>query len=121
VWSLCRLNFRLNQACEGDLAVLCAAECSYSANHDCGGMGLRCLQSHQDEITTEECKKEIFYFEKMEADDYRNDVLLAEACRTDVEKHCKKVTPGTSSTQHSCWYCQILGSSTFMPFRAEFS
>ena len=26
--------------------------------------------------------------------DYRNDVILAAACREDVEKHCKDVQPG---------------------------
>ena len=49
---------------------------------------------HQDLLAAEECKKEVFYFEKMEADDYRNDVLLAEACRLDVDKFCKNVKPG---------------------------
>ena len=42
----------------------------------------------------QECQDEIFYFEKMEVNDFRNDVLLAEACRTDVDKHCKNVQPG---------------------------
>ncbi len=42
----------------------------------------------------QECQDEIFYFEKMEVNDFRNDVLLAEACRTDVDKHCKTVQPG---------------------------
>ena len=32
------------------------------------------------QVTSEECQREIFYFEKMEVDDYRNDPLLAEAC-----------------------------------------
>lgn len=30
----------------------------------------------------------------MEVNDFRNDVLLAEACRTDVDKYCKNVQPG---------------------------
>ena len=47
----------------------------------------------------QECQEEIFYFEKMEVNDFRNDVLLAEACRTDVETHCKNVKPGDSSDQ----------------------
>ena len=90
-----RLNFRLKQACEEDLTQLCADVCSTSSGHHaCGGLALRCLQDHQDAITAEECQKEVFYFEKMEVDDYRNDVLLAEACRTDVETHCKNVEPG---------------------------
>jgi len=45
-------------------------------------------------VTSEECQKEIFYFEKMEADDYRNDPLLAEACHQDVIDYCDDVEPG---------------------------
>ena len=45
-------------------------------------------------VRLQECQEEIFYFEKMEVNDFRNDVLLAEACRTDVETHCKNVKPG---------------------------
>ncbi len=37
---------------------------------------------------------EVFYFEKMEVNDFRNDVLLAEACRSDVDKFCKHTEPG---------------------------
>lgn len=48
-------------------------------------------------LSSEECKKEVFYFQKMEADDYRNDVLLAEACRMDVDAHCKNVVPGAAT------------------------
>ena len=46
------------------------------------------------QAAVQECQDEIFYFEKMEVNDFRNDVLLAEACRTDVEKLCKNVQPG---------------------------
>ena len=55
---------------------------------------LRCLTDKLDEITDEDCKKEVFYFIKMEVRDFRNDVILAEACRTDVDKHCANVEPG---------------------------
>ena len=37
---------------------------------------------------------QVFYFEKMEVNDFRNDVLLAEACRSDVDAYCKHVEPG---------------------------
>ena len=37
---------------------------------------------------------DVFYFEKMEVNDFRNDVLLAEACRSDVDKFCKHTEPG---------------------------
>ncbi len=37
---------------------------------------------------------QVFYYELMEVNDFRNDVILAEACRNDVEKYCKDVQPG---------------------------
>lgn len=55
------------------------------------------LQEKQDNITVEACKEEVFYFELMEVKDFRNDVILAEACRTDVEDYCKNVEPGVWS------------------------
>lgn len=48
----------------------------------------------QDSIKSRACADEVFYFEKMEVSDFRNDVLLAEACRADVDKFCKHVEPG---------------------------
>lgn len=33
---------------------------------------LRCLSDKVDEITDEQCKKEVFYFQKMEARPHRN-------------------------------------------------
>ena len=46
----------------------------------------------------QECNDEVFYFEKMEVNDFRNDVLLAEACRQDVDKFCKNTEPGMPSS-----------------------
>ena len=33
--------------------------------------------------------------------DFRNDIILAEACRTDVERYCGSVTPGDGKV-HQC-------------------
>eukprot|EP00798_Chlamydomonas_sp_ICE-L_P015210 gene15210-21287_t len=44
---------------------------------------------------------EVLYFEKMEVTDFHNDVILAEACRNDVEKWCLKVEPGEGRI-HTC-------------------
>jgi hypothetical protein len=52
------------------------------------------LQDKQDNITSSACQEEVFYYQLMEVTDFRNDVILAEACRTDVEKYCKDVEPG---------------------------
>ena len=43
--------------------------------------------------------QEVEYFEKMEVRDFHNDILLAEACRTDVDAHCKKAKRGASPPQ----------------------
>lgn len=51
-------------------------------------------QDKQDNITSSACQEEVFYYQLMEVTDFRNDVILAEACRTDVEKYCKDVEPG---------------------------
>ena len=50
---LCRLNYRLNQACSDDLATLCSDVCNATSNHSpCGGVGLRCLQDKQEEVSS---------------------------------------------------------------------
>ena len=94
---VCRLNFRLATACDDDIQTLCAEECGPFMGQACGGRVLRCLTEKQDSIKNPECASEVFYFEKMEVNDFRNDVLLAEACRSDVDKFCKHTQPG------ACW------------------
>ncbi len=51
-------------------------------------------QDKQDNITSQACQDEVFYYELMEVTDFRNDVILAEACRNDVEAYCKDTEPG---------------------------
>lgn len=55
---------------------------------------LRCLTEKRDQITSEGCRKEVLYFEKMEVSNFNNDVILAANCRGDVDKFCKNVEPG---------------------------
>ena len=59
-----------------------------------------CLGSHPELGATVGlgAQDEVFYFEKMEVNDFRNDVLLAEACRSDVDKYCRHVEPGALLT-----------------------
>lgn len=40
---------------------------------------------------------QVYYYEKMEVQNYKNDIILAEACRSDVEQFCSLVEPG------GCW------------------
>ena len=63
----------------------------------CGGTVLQCLSDKIEEITDEDCKKEVFYFQKMEVRDFRNDVILAETCRTDVDTYCPDVEAGIAN------------------------
>lgn len=55
--------------------------------------------------------QEVEYFEKMEVRDFHNDILLAEACRTDVEQHCKKAKRGASPPQRDTIRGLFLDSS----------
>ncbi|CAL5218414.1 g90 [Coccomyxa viridis] len=97
-----RLNYRLSIACHDTIMNKCADACtSTSIDQPCGGTVLRCLTEKLDEITDAECKKEVFYFIKMEVRDFRNDVILAEACRADVETYCKN-TPAGEAKVHDC-------------------
>ena len=62
-----RLNYRLSIACHDTIMNKCADACtSTSIDQPCGGTVLRCLTEKLDEITDAECKKEVFYFIKME-------------------------------------------------------
>ncbi|KAF5838865.1 hypothetical protein DUNSADRAFT_2034 [Dunaliella salina] len=96
-----RLNYRLTHACEQDIPRLCDNVCSTIPGMVCGGLVLQCLQDKQDNITVQACQEEVFYFELMEVKDFRNDVILAEACRNDVEAYCKDVEPGEGRV-HLC-------------------
>ena len=90
-----RLNFRLANACHSTIASKCSDACgAINLEQPCGGKVLRCLTEKIEEIQDEECKKEVFYFEKMEVQDFRNDIMLAEACRMDVDSHCSNIQPG---------------------------
>lgn len=54
-----RLNWRLNHACEADVANLCGSVCNSSNSQPCGGMVLQCLQDKQDNVTSTECQEEV--------------------------------------------------------------
>eukprot|EP00798_Chlamydomonas_sp_ICE-L_P010489 gene10489-8455_t len=100
-----RLNFRLNSACQKDVKALCPSVCQMSdagiPDQVCGGKVLRCLTDKLEDITDEACKQEVNYFEKMEVSNFRNDIILAEACRDDVENYCATVEAGEGRV-HKC-------------------
>lgn len=93
-----RLNYRLREACRHDVSVLCPDACKNATAQACGGRALQCLSIRSEEILERSCLEEVLYFQRMEVSDFRNDVLLAEACRPDVDKFCKNVEPGEGRT-----------------------
>jgi Golgi apparatus protein 1 len=90
-----RLNYRLHKACATEVNRLdCVRSCSaYEAagSVTCHGTVLRCLQDKMGEITSEECRAEVFAFEEMEVRDFRADLPFAEACRCANETVCGTV------------------------------
>eukprot|EP00798_Chlamydomonas_sp_ICE-L_P015369 gene15369-21453_t len=98
-----------------DISKLCPNSCSSMPGQSCGGLVLNCLQERTENITatackdeerTENitgtaCKDEVFYYELMEVSDFRNDIILAEACRNDVDAYCKDIEPGEGRV-HAC-------------------
>eukprot|EP00951_Prasinocladus_malaysianus_P013425 scaffold101517_cov39-Prasinocladus_malaysianus.AAC.1 len=89
-----RLNYRLSVSCEVEIDLHCADACGSGMGEACGGQVLRCLSDKRDDIKDDTCKNEVDYFIGMEVTDFRNDVLLAEACRGDVQQFCDGVEPG---------------------------
>lgn len=45
---------------------ICAFGAAQATNHACGGRALRCLSDKAAEISSAACRKEVFYFQKME-------------------------------------------------------
>eukprot|EP00798_Chlamydomonas_sp_ICE-L_P019058 gene19058-25661_t len=96
-----RLNYRLTSTCAEDVSRMCQNPCSTSPGQTCGGLVLQCLTEQQANISSEACQEEVFYYQLMEVTDFRNDVMLAEACRDDVAAYCKDVQPGEGRV-HTC-------------------
>eukprot|EP01025_Chloroclados_australasicus_P017425 TRINITY_DN188_c0_g2_i1.p1 TRINITY_DN188_c0_g2~~TRINITY_DN188_c0_g2_i1.p1 ORF type:complete len:924 (-),score=69.62 TRINITY_DN188_c0_g2_i1:353-2872(-) len=94
-----RLNYRLKTNCKDDIDTLCTGKCT--EDEVCGGVVLQCLSEKMDAINKEECYNEVFYFVKMEVSDFRNDITLAENCRTDVDRFCSGVEAGEGRV-HKC-------------------
>ncbi len=47
-------------------------------------------------------RQEVQYYEKMEVRDIHNDMPLAAACQTDVDKFCKDIKSGASAALCDC-------------------
>ncbi|GFH10065.1 uncharacterized protein HaLaN_05313 [Haematococcus lacustris] len=83
-----RLNARLATACVKDISQLCPGQC-------------QAQDGERGSLTSPACQQEVLYFAKMEVSDYRNDVILALACRADVDRLCGEVEPGEGRV-HQC-------------------
>ena len=79
-------------ACHDTIMNKCADSCtSTSIDQPCGGTVLRCLTEKLDEITDAECKKEVFYFIKMEVRAFM--ITSDHASETDTPNKCMKCFP----------------------------
>ncbi|EFJ50973.1 hypothetical protein VOLCADRAFT_103617 [Volvox carteri f. nagariensis] len=96
-----RLNYRLKKECRDDIDSLCSSVCTADDGTICGGTVLRCLTERKEDIKSESCQREVLYFEKMEVSNFNNDVILAAACRNDVQKFCSTIEPGEGRV-HEC-------------------
>jgi golgi apparatus protein 1 len=74
-----RLNYRLASQCAADIRSLCPALCPAMDGSVCGGKVLRCLADKIDDIKAGGCRSEVFYYQKMEVENFQNDNLMAEA------------------------------------------
>lgn len=63
-----RLNYRLDKECHEDAEAICGQSvCDRNPyGGSCGGTVLRCLVENKADIKNENCKREVFYFIKME-------------------------------------------------------
>eukprot|EP00879_Flechtneria_rotunda_P002629 GHRR01002831.1.p1 GENE.GHRR01002831.1~~GHRR01002831.1.p1 ORF type:complete len:772 (+),score=213.92 GHRR01002831.1:193-2316(+) len=96
-----RLNFRLKKSCKQDIEKLCKDSCHPDQAQVCAGTVLRCLTENYDNVKNSACRKEVYYFQKMEVSNFHNDVILAAQCRGDVEKFCGNVEAGEGHV-HAC-------------------
>lgn len=96
-----RLNYRLNKACDNEIDELCPDVCSPFQGQACGGTVIACLKEKQENITSDDCKSELFKTEVKESKDVRNDAVLKEACQDDMNQFCADITPGGGKV-HDC-------------------
>ena len=58
-----------------------------------------CINKHADSTHSYLCiVQEVQYYQKMGIENFRNDPILADACRADVDKYCSKTQPGAQQT-----------------------
>lgn len=96
-----RLDYRLNKGCDMEIDLLCGEVCSPFQGQACSGAVIDCLRDKQDNITSEQCKTELFEVEKRMGNDFRDDAQLKSECKGDVAKFCAEVEPGEGKV-HEC-------------------
>ncbi len=101
-----RLNYRLSMACHETIQEKCADACvSKSVEQPCGGTVLRCLTEKLEEIGDAECKKEVFYFVKMEA---RPPACFGRPCLAScLPAHAVQSSMHLVSTPPACLLCSL--------------
>ena len=96
-----RLHYRLAKACDGEIEELCVDECSLFKGDACGGTVLRCLRNKQANITSTECRNELFKVELIQVSDWKTDKLLYKACKADFADFCPGTETGLGQV-HQC-------------------
>ncbi|EFN51157.1 hypothetical protein CHLNCDRAFT_141382 [Chlorella variabilis] len=91
-----RLNARLATACKEAVDQSCPNVCGKDARKTgCGGSILQCLQGLvYDEAIGEECRVELRYYQKMQAESIELRPGVAAACRDERAAHCSALRPG---------------------------
>lgn len=61
-------------------------------------------------IKAQNCAKEVYYYQKMEVSNYKNDIILAEACRSDVDRFCYNIPAGACgcACMHACACARVV-------------
>lgn len=94
-----RLNPVLQSACQDDISEFCehitawgpdAGRTSYQ------GQVIACLKENTKELNNDACRTEITRMMRSGAEDFRNNVVLANKCKEEVAKFCKDIKPGSA-------------------------
>lgn len=84
-----RLKYGISNYCKSDMEHLCSTEKQIG-----GGVAIRCLVKHVEEIVDKGCSHEVTAYLRQTAQNATGDQVSFHACAKDVEKFCPKVLPG---------------------------
>ncbi|CAM6095965.1 unnamed protein product [Calypogeia fissa] len=97
-----RLNYRIYKDCQDDVKSLCPVWEKCKGPEPCGGVVLQCLQEKVDQLSSEECKKDVVSFEIKESKNEELNIPLQKACQDDLVKQCPRVKSNDHSRSLAC-------------------